>query len=80
VHFADKRESAPLQLADLCAFVIRGRLSRHPKGDRLYNHIKSMMFKFADADENYRGPLIGVSPPYQSISYDEVDLDLNWNA
>jgi hypothetical protein len=78
VHFADKKESAPLQLADLCAFIIRGRLSKHPKGDYLYNRLKSMMFKFADADENYRGPLVSVSPPYKSISYDDVDLDLDY--
>ena len=77
VHFADKKESAPLQLADLCAFIIRGRLSKHPKGNNLYGRLKSMLFKFADADENYRGPLIGVSPPYKSVAYEEVDLDLD---
>jgi hypothetical protein len=28
VHFADKNESAPLQIADLCAFLIRGPAQR----------------------------------------------------
>jgi hypothetical protein len=37
-----------------------------------------MMFKFADADENDRGPLVRVSPPYRSINHEEVDLDLDF--
>jgi hypothetical protein len=43
VHFANKAESKPLQLADLCAFVIRGHLSGHPHNRSLYDLIKPMM-------------------------------------
>ncbi len=64
VHFANKDESGPLQLADLCAFVIRGRLSQHPRNGRLYNRLKSMMIRFAVEGENYYGPTITARPPY----------------
>jgi hypothetical protein len=68
IHFADKTESAPLQLADLCAFLIRGRLARRPQHERLnsrlYGRLKSMMVMFASGDENYYGPIITARPPY----------------
>jgi hypothetical protein len=70
VHFANKDESGPLQLADLCAFVIRGKLSKHPRNARLYDRLKSMMFRFAAEDENYRGPAITVQPPYVPLIYE----------
>jgi hypothetical protein len=70
VHFANKDESAPLQLADLCAFIIRGRLSKHPHNWRLYNRIKSMMLKYADTDENYHGPTITARSPYVAMVYE----------
>ncbi len=65
VHFANKPESKPLQLADLCAFVIRGHLARHPHNPSFYQRIRSMMLTIPD-DEVYRGPDVTVSPPYVS--------------
>jgi Protein of unknown function (DUF3800) len=74
VHFADKDESAPLQLADLCAFIIRGRLAnKHHHNARLYNRLKSMMFMYADADENYYGPTITTWPPYVPMEIEQSD-------
>jgi hypothetical protein len=67
VHFADKAESKPLQLADLCAFVIRGHLARHPHNGPLYERIKLMMLTVPN-EEVYRGPKITVSPPYRALS------------
>lgn len=44
IHFAQKTESAPLQLADLCAFLIRRRFFKHDDiSVRFYDKIKSMM-------------------------------------
>jgi uncharacterized protein DUF3800 len=63
VHFASKGESSPLQLADLCAFLIRGHLARHPHNGPLYDRIKLMML-LQPADAAYRGPKITASPPY----------------
>ena len=51
VHFASKAESKPLQLADLCAFVIRGHLSRHPKNAPLYRRLKSKMLILPKEEE-----------------------------
>jgi hypothetical protein len=71
VHFANKDESGPLQLADLCAFIIRGRLAqKHPRNGRLYNRIKPMMFRFATENENYHGPTITTWPPYVARVYE----------
>ncbi len=73
IHFADKNEFAPLQIADLCAFIIRGRMNKNPRHEpynsRLYRRLKSMMFRYVDADDGYHGPLITVRPPYVSTSY-----------
>ncbi len=71
VHFASKDKSGPLQLADLCAFVIRGYLSGHPRSGRLYNRLKSMMFMSARKDENYCGPKITAHPPYVAAEYEQ---------
>jgi hypothetical protein len=74
VHFADKDESAPLQLADLCAFIIRGRLAnKHHHNARLYNRLKAMMFMYADGDENYYGPTITTWPPYVPMKIEQSD-------
>lgn len=43
VHFATKTESSPLQVADICAFLIRGHLAKHPQNAPLYEIIKPMM-------------------------------------
>lgn len=63
VHFADKNESGPLQLADLCAFLIRGHLSGHPHNAPFYNRLRSMMLKWP-AGERHMSPPFTVSPPY----------------
>jgi len=67
VHFANKDESRPLQLADLCAFVIRGHLAKHPKNGPLYDLIRQMMLVFPKGEE-YRGPKITVAAPYVNES------------
>jgi hypothetical protein len=36
VHFAKKPESKPLQLADTCAFIVKGHLTRNKFNPRLY--------------------------------------------
>jgi Protein of unknown function (DUF3800) len=66
VHFATKSESAPLQLADLCAFIIRGHLNRHKDNGPLYEKIKPMLL-LLPPDEVYVGPLITASPPYRPV-------------
>jgi hypothetical protein len=43
VHFAKKQESVALQLADMCAFVIRGYLSGHPMNKPFYEAIHPLM-------------------------------------
>ncbi|MCW8952683.1 MAG: DUF3800 domain-containing protein [Rhodospirillales bacterium] len=43
IQFADKRESHPLQIADMCAFFIRGHLRGHPQADQFYNSFKPWM-------------------------------------
>lgn len=63
VHFARKTESKPLQLADLCAFAIRGHLARHPHNPPLYERIKPLMLLLPEG-EVYRGPKLMASPPY----------------
>lgn len=40
-HFAEKTDTSILQIADLCAFVIRRRLAGLPGTDRFYEKIKS---------------------------------------
>lgn len=39
-QFAEKDESKPLQLADLCAFAIRGHLGGHEIGRRLFARLR----------------------------------------
>jgi hypothetical protein len=75
VHFAHKDESAPLQIADLAAFIIRGRMSRNPRHEpynsRLYRRLRSMMYRFVDDDENYSGPIITARPPYVAVDFEK---------
>lgn len=40
IQFAEKRECRPLQIADMCAFFIRGHLRGHPEAEQFYNQIK----------------------------------------
>jgi hypothetical protein len=64
VHFASKTETYSLQLADICAFFIRGHLSGHPKVEPFYSKLKSMIiFPNGDAAPDQT---ITVSPPYRS--------------
>lgn len=35
-HFEEKGDSSPLQLADVCAFVVKRHLMRKPESDRFY--------------------------------------------
>jgi hypothetical protein len=43
VHFAKKQESRHLQLADACAFFIRGHLTNHPHNARFYDVLRPWM-------------------------------------
>ena len=43
VQFATKSESGPLQLADACAFFIRGHLSGHPDAYQFYKKLRPWM-------------------------------------
>jgi len=60
VHFANKAESKPLQLADLCAFVIRGHLARHPRGEQLFDRVRLMILNMPEEDiiEGRRSPSV----------------------
>jgi hypothetical protein len=46
VHFASKAESSQLQLADLCAFFIRGYLAGNPRVNPFYRKLREMMLVF----------------------------------
>jgi hypothetical protein len=50
VHFAKKRESKALQIADICAFVLRGHLSGHPKNKPLYAALRPWMLAHPKGD------------------------------
>lgn len=43
VHFANKAESSLLQLADVCAFFIRGYLSGHKHAYPFYRRLRKLM-------------------------------------
>ena len=51
VHWAGKRQSRHLQLADICAFVIRGHLDEHPRNPPLYSKLRPMMAVYPKTDE-----------------------------
>lgn len=44
VHFADKQECRHLQLADVCAFVLRGYLTRHPHNPRFFDALRPALY------------------------------------
>jgi len=52
VHFAAKRESMALQLADMCAFVTRGHLSGHSKSKPFYDEICPWMLAHPKDDQS----------------------------
>jgi hypothetical protein len=52
VQFADKNDSAPLQLADTCSFLIRRRYFRHDERSAyFYNRLKPMMLMYPSDDD-----------------------------
>ena len=51
VHWAGKMQSRHLQLADICAFVIRGHLDKHPQNPPLYNKLRPMMAVYPKTDD-----------------------------
>lgn len=53
VLHANKTQSRPLQLADACAFFIRGYLSGHPKAEQFYAPLRDWMFVLPKRDEAY---------------------------
>jgi Protein of unknown function (DUF3800) len=63
-HFATKAESHCLQLADTCAFVVRGHLTKHPHNPVLYRAIRSMILEPLDLEYLTDGPAVTVSPPW----------------
>jgi hypothetical protein len=63
VHFASKPESKPLQLADICAFIIRGHLAKHPRNSQLYRRIRRAL-ALIPMEDVYIGPEITASSPY----------------
>jgi len=65
VHFTSKAESPPLQLADVCAFIIRGHLARHPHNKAFYDRLKPMML-ILPLDETPPAMKFLASPPYVS--------------
>jgi hypothetical protein len=65
IHFAKKSESPPLQLADICAFIIRGHLAKHPKVGPLYGRIRRALALISFKDVRFT-PEISAAPPYVS--------------
>ena len=51
VHWAGKMQSRHLQLADICAFVIRGHLDKHPQNPPLYSKLRPMMAVYPKSDD-----------------------------
>jgi hypothetical protein len=47
VHFTHKLESKALQLADICCFIIKGYLTRHPHNRRLFEALRPQILFFA---------------------------------
>lgn len=43
IQFADKHESRPLHIADMCAFFIRGHLRGQPLAEQYYERLKRWM-------------------------------------
>ncbi len=54
VHWAWKMQSRHLQLADICAFVIRGHLDKHPCNPPLYRKLRPMMAVYPKTDDEWK--------------------------
>jgi hypothetical protein len=63
VHFASKSESKALQLADVCAFLIRGHYAKHPHNWPLYRRIRRALALIPYKDVHIE-PEIRVATPY----------------
>lgn len=62
VHFAKKAECAHLQIADTCAFALRGHLCDHPLNPRFYEPLKPWMLvhpKLRSPVSEFTGESIG---------------------
>lgn len=63
-HFAQKLDTSILQIADLCAFVIRRKLAGKPDADRFYDAFKSQVLfphRMIVPSERFRFSLLGAS-------------------
>ena len=49
IHFTDKRGSAPLQIADVCAFSIKRHLMKKDYTYRFYGHLRPQLIWKASA-------------------------------
>jgi Protein of unknown function (DUF3800) len=67
VHFAVKSESKPLQLADVCAFFIRGHLAGHPKNAQFYDVLKRWMIVLPKTDDKDDKPM--TAWPYGPLTF-----------
>ena len=54
VHWAGKMQSRHLQLADICAFIIRGHLDGHPSNPPLYRKLRPMMAVYPKTDDEWK--------------------------
>ena len=52
IQFANKGESRPLQIADMCAFFIRGHLRRHPEAEKFLENLKRWMIVLPKGEES----------------------------
>jgi hypothetical protein len=64
-HFATKAEAYCLQVADICAFIIRGHLTKHKHSEPLYRAIRPMILEPLDLEYLTSGPVFSVSSPYR---------------
>ena len=51
IHFAKKQESAHLQLADTCTFILKKRLEKNEHARDLYAAIKPRLLSFAQGED-----------------------------
>lgn len=57
VHFVEKDESRPMQLADACAYVIRGFLSGNPRCLPFYLSLRELMLLTPNKDQFGQPPV-----------------------
>ena len=54
VHFAAKEECRHLQLADVCAFVLKGHLTRHKLNQQFYDALRPALLVIRRKRQGYR--------------------------